>query len=58
VDPAVERDGEVRDGAWGAELAGGLLEGWPKGMRLIVCEERPRPGAQLRIPDADGMRIT
>jgi len=31
---------------------------WPKGMLLIVRKERPHPGAQLRITDADGMRIT
>lgn len=35
-----------------------LTDGWPKGMRLIVRKERPHPGAQLRITDADGMRIT
>ncbi|MFE5189910.1 IS1380 family transposase [Streptomyces sp. NPDC056628] len=56
--PALEADGEVRDGAWVAELAGDVLGGWPKGMRLIVRKERPHPGAQLRITDADGMRIT
>ncbi|MGY4745937.1 IS1380 family transposase [Streptomyces sp. ATMOS53] len=56
--PAVEADGKVRDGAWVAELTGNLLDGWPKGMRLIVRKERPHPGAQLRITDADGMRIT
>ncbi|MFH8224875.1 IS1380 family transposase [Streptomyces sp. NPDC018057] len=56
--PAVETDGEARDGAWVAELTGKLLHGWPKGMRLIVRKERPHPGAQLRITDADGMRIT
>ncbi|MFS4098057.1 IS1380 family transposase, partial [Streptomyces sp. AF1A] len=55
---AVETNGEVRDGAWVAELTGSLLDGWPKGMRLIVRKERPHPGAQLRITDADGMRIT
>ncbi len=27
-------------------------------MRLIVRKERPRPGAQSRITDTDGMRIT
>jgi Transposase DDE domain group 1 len=27
-------------------------------MRLIVRRERPHPGAQLRITDLDGMRIT
>ncbi|MEU7449232.1 IS1380 family transposase [Streptomyces diastaticus] len=56
--PAVEADGEVRDGAWVAELTGDVLEGWPKGMRLIVRKERPHPGAQLRLTDADGMRLT
>ncbi|MGY3202191.1 hypothetical protein ACVW19_002706 [Streptomyces sp. TE5632] len=56
--PAVEAGGTVRDGAWGAELTGSLLDGRPKGMRLIVRKERPHPGAQLRITDADGMRIT
>lgn len=51
--PVIETDGGVRDGAWVAELA----DGRPKGMRLIVRKERPHPGAQLRITDADGMRI-
>ena len=55
---AIETNGEVRDGAWVAELTGKLVDGWPKGMRLIVRKERPHPGAQLRITDADGMRIT
>jgi hypothetical protein len=55
---AVEPDGQVRDGAWVAELAGGVLKGWPAGMRLIVRKERPHPGAQLRFTDADGMRLT
>jgi hypothetical protein len=56
--PAVEPGGEVRDGAWVAELGGDCLTGWPKGMRLIVRKERPHPGAQLRFTDADGMRLT
>ncbi len=56
--PAVETDGEVRDGAWVAELTGDVLDGWPKGMRLIVRRERPHPGAQLRLTAADGMRLT
>ncbi|MGW5196474.1 IS1380 family transposase [Streptomyces spiralis] len=56
--PAVEPDGEIRDGAWVAELAGDCLTGWPKGLRLIVRKERPHPGAQLRLTDADGMRLT
>lgn len=56
--PAVEPNGEIRNGAWVAELAGDVLTGWPKGMRLIVRKERPHPGAQLRFTDADGMRLT
>ncbi|MEU5093132.1 IS1380 family transposase [Streptomyces sp. NPDC021356] len=56
--PAVEADGDIRDGAWVAELTGSVLDGWPKGMRLIVRKERPHPGAQLRLTDADGMRLT
>ncbi|MFF3918451.1 IS1380 family transposase [Streptomyces sp. NPDC001852] len=56
--PAIEPHGDVRDGAWVAELAGDVLSGWPKGTRLIVRKERPHPGAQLRITDADGMRLT
>ncbi|MEW2498841.1 IS1380 family transposase [Streptomyces nodosus] len=56
--PAVGPDGEIRDGAWVAELTGDVLAGWPKGMRLIVRKERPHPGAQLRLTDADGMRLT
>ncbi|MEU6367391.1 IS1380 family transposase [Streptomyces sp. NPDC046931] len=55
---AVEADGEIRDGAWVAELTGDVLDGWPKGMRLTVRKERPHPGAQLRLTDADGMRLT
>jgi hypothetical protein len=59
--PAYDAQGEVRDGAWIAELTG-LLDltgnGWPKQMRVIVRKERPHPGAQLRITDADGHRIT
>lgn len=56
--PAIEPDGQIRDGAWVAELAGDVLAGWPSGMRLIVRKERPHPGAQLRLTDADGMRLT
>ncbi|MGW9399730.1 hypothetical protein [Streptomyces sp. NPDC055642] len=33
---------KIRDGAWGAELTGGLLDGRPKSMRLIVGKGRPR----------------
>lgn len=57
--PAYDADREVRDGAFVAELTGVLdLKGWPAGMRVIARKERPHPGAQLRLTDVDGMRIT
>ncbi|WP_055478291.1 IS1380 family transposase [Sphaerimonospora mesophila] len=57
--PAYDAEGKVRPGAWVAELTGlARLEGWPKGMRLIVRKERPHPGAQLRFTDIDGHRFT
>jgi hypothetical protein len=57
--PAYDADGQVREGAWVAELTDLLdLSGWPRGMRVIVRKERPHPGAQLRITDADGHRVT
>ncbi len=34
------------------------LSSWPAGMRVIVRKERPHPGAQLRITDLDGLRVT
>ena len=46
---------EPRDGAWVAEATGLVcLTWWPPGTRLILRKERPHPGAQLRITDADG----
>ncbi len=61
--PAYDGDGQVREGAWVADVTGllNLQSGpnpWPVGMRVIVRKERPHPGAQLRITDADGMRVT
>ena len=35
-----------------------LARGWPAGMRVIARRERPHPGAQLRLTDHDGWRIT
>ncbi len=50
---------EPRYGAWVAEATGLVdLSAWPAGTRLILRRERPHPGAQLRITDHDGMRIT
>ena len=52
-------DGQVRDGAWVADITGMLdLSSWPAGMRVIVRKERPHPGAQLRFTDIDGHRFT
>jgi len=57
--PAYDADGQIRDGAWVAEATGVLdLSGWPEGMRVIVRKERPHPGAQLRLTDRDGLRLT
>ena len=57
--PALDAEGEIRDGAWVTELTGLLnLASWPAGMRVIARVERPHPGAQLRITDADGNRVT
>jgi hypothetical protein len=57
--PAYDGEGQPRDGAWVADVTGLLeLTSWPKGMRVIVRKERPHPGAQLRLTDADGHRIT
>lgn len=57
--PALTADGQIKDGAFVAELTGMLdLTGWPAGMRIIIRKERPHPGAQLRLTDADGHRIT
>jgi hypothetical protein len=59
--PAVEADGEDREGADVAELTGLLPDltaaGWPDRMRVIVRRERPHPGAQLRFTDVDGWRF-
>jgi Transposase DDE domain group 1 len=58
-EPAYDAGGQVRPGAWVAELTGLLeLGGWPEGMRVIVRKERPHPGAQLRFTDIDGHRFT
>lgn len=59
--PALDSDGRPRDGAQVAELTRHLRapkNRWPAGMRVIARRERPHPGAQLRLTDADGWRIT
>ena len=58
-EPAYDAGGQVRPGAWVAELTGLMdLAGWPEGMRVIARRERPHPGAQLRFTDIDGHRFT
>jgi hypothetical protein len=57
--PAYDAGGQVRPGAWVAEITGLLdLTSWPKGMRVIIRKERPHPGAQLRFTDSGGHRFT
>lgn len=68
---AVDGDGEPRDGAQVAELTAWMPapvtqnrssrpgpREWPAGMRVIARRERPHPGAQLRLTDHNGWRIT
>lgn len=58
---AVDADGQPRDGAHVAEVTAWLptsFVGWPPGTRVIVRRERPHPGAQLRITDVNGWRLT
>jgi hypothetical protein len=57
--PAYDGDGQVRDGAWVADITGLLdLSSWPAGMRVVVRKDRPHPGAQLRVTDTGGHRFT
>jgi hypothetical protein len=59
--PAYDADGRIREDAHVAEVTDLLdlqRQGWPAGMRVIVRREKPHPGAQLRITDANGWRIT
>ncbi len=66
--PAVDGDGQPREGAQVAELTRWMPDPtpatrpgpqqWPAGMRVIARRERPHPGAQLRLTDQDGWRIT
>jgi DDE family transposase len=65
---AVDSDGDPREGAQVAELTAWMPtptwsgrpgpRDWPTGMRVIARRERPHPGAQLRLTDHDGWRIT
>ncbi|WP_199521096.1 IS1380 family transposase, partial [Jiangella anatolica] len=69
---AVDSDGNPRAGAQVAELTAWMPtptkptrsparfgpQHWPEGMRVIARRERPHPGAQLRLTDHQGWRIT
>jgi hypothetical protein len=56
---AIDAEGEEREGAWVTELTEGVdLSAWPEGTRLIVRRERPHPGAQFEVFDAEGHRHT
>jgi Transposase DDE domain group 1 len=56
--PAVEPDGQARDGAEVAELTGWIdLGNWPQGTRVLCRREDAHPGAQLRFTDHDGHRF-
>jgi hypothetical protein len=59
-EPAMEANGEGRDGAYLAELTRMLdLSPWPEGSRVIVRRERPHPGAALTLFEVgDGWRYT
>jgi hypothetical protein len=66
---AVDGDGQPREGAQVAELTAWMPtpvrnqhrpahQQWPTNMRVIARRERPHPGAQLRLTDHNGWRIT
>ena len=56
--PALDSDGEPRDGADICELTGLVPDdGYPPGTRFIVRREEPHPGAQLSLFDTvEGLR--
>jgi hypothetical protein len=66
---ALDGDGQPREGAQVAELTAWMptpvrdrhrptSQHWPARMRVIARRERPHPGAQLRLTDHNGWRIT
>ena len=56
--PAIDPDGQPRDGAEVVELTGWIdLHTWPPGTRAICRREDAHPGAQLRFSDHDGHRF-
>jgi hypothetical protein len=56
--PAIDADGQARDGAEVCELTGWIdLHTWPEGTRVLCRREDAHPGAQLRFSDHDGHRF-
>lgn len=69
---AIDGDGALRNGAQVADLTDWMPtptmptrsparfgpQHWPDTMRVIARRERPHPGAQLRLTDHNGWRIT
>jgi hypothetical protein len=69
---ALDADGQPRQGAQVAELNAWMPtpvkptrsvarfgpQEWPPGMRIIARREQPHPGAQLRLTDHNGWRVT
>jgi hypothetical protein len=69
---AIDSDGQPRDGAQVADLTAWMPtpvaptrspdrfgpQHWPETMRVIARREVPHPGAQLRLTDHNGWRIT
>jgi hypothetical protein len=54
-EPAIEDDGEEREGAFLAELTRLVdLSAWPEASRVICRRERPHPGAGLTLFEASG----
>jgi hypothetical protein len=53
-----DADGRIRPGARRGSHRSTRPEELPTGMRVIVRREKPHPGAQLRITDANGRRVT
>ncbi|QDP98640.1 IS1380 family transposase [Microlunatus elymi] len=62
--PALDSNGDRREGAEVAELTRWMppltrgQDEWPAQMRVIARRERPHPGAQLRLTDHNGWRVT
>lgn len=54
--PALDQDGEEREGAEVCELHRLNLASWPEGTRAICRRERAHPGARLKLWEEGGIR--